>query len=99
MLATREGPEELAIQIDSIGEYDNRRIVQPLNQFARVENHGKALPAALGVPDHSRAAVALYRRCLQCAFHRLVDGVELVVARHLLGHLSTVILKHNKIAE
>ena len=80
-------PKELVVEVIAVGNDHHRRVVQPLDDFARVKHHGQALARPLGVPHDPAFAVSFHGRCLGGALHRLVHGVVLVIGRDLFdGH-------------
>ena len=50
-------PKQLIVQIISVGNDDDRRIVQALDDLPRVEHHGEALSRTLGVPNHTAFSI------------------------------------------
>ena len=100
-LPAREDVEQLIVEVVAVGQHDQRRVRQRrmLNDLAGVEQHRQALAAALRVPDHPDAAVALDPGRRDGVIHRLVDGVILVIGGDLLGDGCAVGLEDDEIAD
>src|SRR6266481_480188 len=101
VLAAGEGAEELAIEVDSVGEHHQGGVFHlwVLDQLAGIENHGETFAAALRMPDHAGAAVAANGRGFDRAFHGFIDGMKLVVTSHFFVELTAIVLKDNEIAD
>jgi len=99
LLPGGEGVEELIVQVVAIGEDDQRWVFhrRVLDDLSGVEQHGQALAAALGVPHHAHALVAVRSRRAHRALDGLVDGVVLVIGGDLLDHLPGAGLEHGEI--
>jgi hypothetical protein len=102
VLAARECPEQLVVQIISIGQRQDRRVGHRRMQddLAGIERHGQALARPLCMPDHAHPPVALRPRRFDCRLERRVDRVELVVARELLDQPATaLVLEHDEMPD
>jgi len=99
LMAGREGAEQLVVQVQPVGEDDQRRVGHPrlLHELAGVERHREALAAALRVPDDADAMVLLDRA--DGGLHCLVHGPVLMVRGHLLGHARAVSLEDVEVAD
>ena len=95
--------EELVVQIVSISQYDQRRIVHGgmEDDLASVKEHGKTFSRPLRMPDDTTTPVTVGTGRFYRRGDGLLDGVELVVARDDLVNLITVriFLEHDKVLE
>ena len=59
-VAALELAEKLVVEVVAVSQHHQRRVLhrRVAHDAGRIEEHGKALAAALGVPDHARPAVA-----------------------------------------
>ncbi len=119
--AAGEGAEELFVQVVSVGDDDDGRVLHRRieDQPPGVESHAQALARTLRVPDDTDAPVAglaagLPARLVPTAratrapspsrpkrlVDREVDGMELVIARHLLGQDAAAhVLEDDEVAD
>ena len=82
--ATREGREELVVEIVAVGEHHDGRILERgmQNQSARVEGHRQALPRTLRVPHDADPpipglCVSLGTRGIEAGKRLLADSIAL----------------------
>src|SRR5439155_9272342 len=95
VVASCKGSEQLTVQVVSVSQHDNGRIVQLSNELARIEDHCQGFAATLGVPDYPRLLVAL-----SCLFRRpesLVRRPVLMIGSEFL-HRRFVLFKDNEVS-
>ena len=82
--ACLEGPRDLVVEFDAVGDDDKRPFAGHLAQdLLREEDHGKALAAALRLLEYAAASVSGLAR-LHRGGDRVVHAEELVIlAEHL----------------
>ena len=94
--AVFKGIADLCVQLLSVGEHHKggRAIKFPADLLGQ-EQHGIALAASLGVPEHAQLAVP--KLALLVDLHRLVDAEILVVPGQDFGSVPAGVVKQNEI--
>ncbi len=93
LLARREHAKELIVEVVSVRDDDDGRVLElrSEDELAREEGHGEALAGPLGVPDDAAPAVPVRAGCSDSRGDRLPGSVELVVAGDDLPNLGVVL--------
>src|SRR5690606_21647277 len=108
LLATREGREELIVEVVAIGEYDDGRVLHRrlADDAAGIERHRETLARPLRVPHHAHAPIARlaagfsarFEAALWVVLDWVADPVQLRSAQRLaygdLDSVELVIARH-----
>ena len=94
--AVFKGIADLCVQLLPVGEHhESGRAVKFPADLLSQEQHGIALAASLGVPEHAQLAVS--ELALLVDLHRLVDAQILVVPGQDFGGMPAGVVKQNEI--
>src|ERR1700738_2898997 len=97
-MATRERAEKLIVQVITISENDNRRILETgiKRQPSGVEDHRQTLTRSLRMPHHASAFVSISACRVNCRLDGMTHGVELVISGDLLDGPRLLLFKNDE---